>query len=103
MMATRSLPPKRALEKLRQHRHAVLTLALMRAKKAVQANIRAKGHRLSDYSAREISHLAEDYLVQHGVRLRAEAEHTIATWPGFARWRKPQTSMGSAVQMSGAK
>ena len=76
-------------DKLAQHRSAVLTLAMQRAKKAVQADIRAKGQRIADFSAREITLLAEDYLAQHGEELRAEAEHAIATWPGFARWRLP--------------
>jgi hypothetical protein len=64
-------------------------LAHQSAKKRVQANIRAKGQRIADFSAREITLLAEDYLGQHGEQLRAEAEHAIATWPGFARWRLP--------------
>src|SRR5262245_60996319 len=88
-MATTSLSPKRALERLRQHRAAVIALALQRAKKAVQADIRAKGQRISDFSAREITLLAEDYLAQHRAELIAEAEHAIATWPGFAAWRVP--------------
>jgi hypothetical protein len=76
-------------DRLAQHRSAVLTLAMQRAKKAVQASIRAKGQRIADFSAREITLLAEDYLAQHREQLRAEAEHAIATWPGFARWRVP--------------
>ena len=87
--ATISLSPKRTLERMQRHRHAVMVLALQRAKKAVQANIRAKGQRLADFSAREITLLAEDYLAQHRAQLWAEAEHAIATWPGFARWRVP--------------
>ena len=76
-------------EGLAQHRHAVITLALQRAKKAVQAGIRAKGQRIAGFSAREITLLAEDYLAQHREQLWAEAEHAIATWPRFARWRVP--------------
>ena len=87
--ATRSLSPNRALERMQRHRHAVMVLALQRAKKVVQADIRAKGQRLADFSAREITLLAEDYLAQHRDELVAEAEHAIATWPGFARWRCP--------------
>lgn len=114
-MANVSLSPK-ALERIRRHQLAVRVLALMRAKKAVQVQIRAKGQRLSDYSAREISHLAEAELERKRASLIADAEHTIATWPGFARWRLPGAelssdaqkqsepkSITSAVQMSGAK
>jgi integrase len=60
---------------------------MQRAKKIVQASIRAKGQRLADFSAREITLLAEDYLAQHREQLRAEAEHVIATSPLFAQWR----------------
>jgi hypothetical protein len=74
---------------MQRHRHAVMVLAMQRAKKVVQANIRAKGQRPTDFSAREITLLAEDYLAQHRAELIAEAEHAIATWPGFARWRIP--------------
>jgi hypothetical protein len=68
--ATNSLSPKRALERMQRHRHAVIVLALQRAKKVVQANIRAKGQRITDFSAREITLLAEDYLAQHRQELR---------------------------------
>jgi hypothetical protein len=68
---------------------AVIVLAMQRAKRLVQANIRDKGQRLADFSAKEITLLAEDYLAQHGEQLRAEAEHSIATWPEFERWRLP--------------
>jgi DNA-binding PucR family transcriptional regulator len=88
-MATRSLLPKQILERMQRHRHAVIVLAMQRAKRVVQANIRAKGQRLADFSAREITLMAEDYLAQHREQLRAEAEPAIATWPGFARWRFP--------------
>jgi hypothetical protein len=74
---------------MQRHRHAVMVLAMQRARKAVQANIRAKGQRPADFSAKEITLLAEDYLAQHRARLIAEAEKDIATWPGFARWRCP--------------
>jgi hypothetical protein len=87
--ATRSLSPKLALERMQRHRHAVMVLAMQRAKKAVLATIRAKGQRIADFSAREIALLAEDYLAQHGEQLRVEAEEAIATWPGFAPWRYP--------------
>ena len=82
-------------ERLAQHRQAVSTLAMQEAK-TVQADIRAKGQRIADFSAREITLLAEDYLAQHGEQLRAEAEHAIATWPGFARWRLPVSHTDSA-------
>jgi hypothetical protein len=87
--ATRTLPPKRVLERLQRHRRAVIALAHQRAKRLVQASIRAKGQRLSDFSAREITLLAEDYLAQHRAELIAEAENAIATSLYFAEWRIP--------------
>jgi hypothetical protein len=87
--ATRTLPPKRVLERLQRHRRAVIALAHQRAKRLVQASIRAKGQRLSDFSAREITILAEDYLAQHRQELIAEAENAIATSPYFVQWRVP--------------
>lgn len=87
--ATRRLSPKRALERMQGHRHAVIVLALQRAKRSVQADIRAKGLRLCEFSAKEITLLAEAELERNRTRLIAEAEEAIATWPGFARWRLP--------------
>ncbi len=114
-MAARSLSPDRVAQKLREHRTAVATLAMLNAKNAVKAQIRARGDKPAHYTAREIAILAEAHLAQHREQLRAEAEHTINTWPGFARWRLPANistfarsenepnSMGSAVQILDAK
>jgi hypothetical protein len=88
-MAMRSLSPKQILERTQQHRHAVTVLAMQSAKRAVKADIRAKGLKVAQFSAKEITILAEAHLAQHREQLRAEAEHTIATWPGFARWVCP--------------
>jgi hypothetical protein len=86
------------------------------AKRAVRAQIRANGQKIAQFSAKEITLLAEAHLAQHRERLRTEAEHAIATWPGFAYLRVPganltinaQTeklpiSTTSTLQISGAK
>jgi hypothetical protein len=78
-MARRSLSPRRVAQKLREHHHAVITLALHRA----------KGLKLSQFSAKEIALLAEAEFERNRARLIAEAEHSINTWPGFARRRLP--------------
>ena len=104
-----NLSPNVATQRLLRHRSAVMTLARMRAKKAVLVALCAQGFKPQHFSAREIAVLAEYYLNQH----RTEA---IATWPGFARWRLPSAniqtnaqsesepkSMTSVVQMSGAR
>jgi hypothetical protein len=64
-----------------------MTLARMRAKKAVLLALRAQGLKPRDFSAREIAVLADYYLNQHRAKLMAEAAEEIATWPGFAWWR----------------
>jgi len=116
-MATRSLSAKQVQERLQRHRSAVAVLAMQSARREVKAQIRAQGLKVAHYSAKEISILAEAHLAQHREQLRAEAEHAINTWPGFARWRLPNCSnittvaqsenepksTTSAVQMSGAE
>jgi len=116
-MATRSLSPKRTLEKIRQHRQCVIVLAHQSAKKAIKAQLRAEGLKLSQFSAKDISIRADAYFDVHRERLIAEAEQIVATSPYFERWRLPdcanietnaqtQTqpiSTTSAVQISGAK
>ena len=115
-MATRSLSAKQVQERLQRHRSAVAVLAMQSARREVKAQIRAQGLKVAHYSAKEISILAEAHLAQHREQLRAEAEHAINTWPGFARWRLPSAnitsdaqkekqpiSTTSTVQMSGAK
>jgi hypothetical protein len=111
--AARSLSPKQILERIRQHRHAVIVLARQSARKAIKAQLRAEGLKLSQFSAKDISIRADAYFDVHRERLIAEAEHVIATSPYFARWRcaelssdaqkeKPPISTTSTVQMSGA-
>jgi hypothetical protein len=70
---------------------------------------------VSHYSARDLNRLAEAELERNRAEVIAEAEHMIATAPEFERWRigaklesnaqetKPQKSMTSMVQISGAK
>jgi hypothetical protein len=113
-MATRSLSPKRAAERMQRFQAAVRTIALFKAKKAVQAQIKARGQRVSDYSCRDISLMAAVELERNREELINKATAVVATFPEFSRYgcanlvtdaqtQKPQTSMASAVQMSGAK
>ena len=88
-MATRSLSPKRAAERMRQHRHAVMVLAMQSATKAIKLQLRAQGIKLSQVPPRTIRIFADAYFDVHRANLIAEAKHTIETWPGFARWRLP--------------
>jgi hypothetical protein len=82
--ANRTLSPKRAAERMRQHRHAVMVLA--KQSKAIKAQLRAQGVKLSEVSAKDINIQVDTYFDVYRERLIAEAEHTIETWPGFARW-----------------
>jgi len=116
-MATRSLSPNRIVQKLREHRQCVIVLARQSARKAIKAQLRAEGLKLSQFSAKDISIRADAYFDVHRERLIAEAEQIVATSPYFERWRLPdcanietnaqtQTqpiSTTSAVQISGAK
>ena len=87
--ATRILSPKRALERLRQHRACVITLARQSALKTIKHQIKALGLRPGDMSHRDLCLEAERWFDAHRAELIAEAERAIATWPGFARWRIP--------------
>jgi hypothetical protein len=113
--AKRSLSPKRAAERMRQHRHAVMVLAMQSAKRTVKAHIRAQGLKISQFTCCEISRLADAELERNRAQLIAEAEHTIETWLGFARYRvsanittnaqkhSEPISTTSALQIFGAK
>jgi hypothetical protein len=56
---------------MERHRHAVIVLAMQRAKKSVVAQIRAKGLKPAQFSAREITLLAEAELERNRARLLA--------------------------------
>ena len=89
-MADTSLSPNRAMQKILRHRAAIMTLARMRARKAVLLELRAQGLKTQDFCAREITVLADYYLNQDRAQLMAEAAEAIAAWPGFAAGRLPQ-------------
>lgn len=111
-----SVSLNRETQRMLRHRSAMMTLARMRAKKAVLLALRAQGLKPQDFSAREIGVLTDYYVNQHRAKLMAEAAVAIATWPGFAKWRLPSAnittnaqkqsepiSTTSALQISGAK
>ena len=115
-MAKRSLSPNRVAQKLREHRQCVIVLAHQSARKAIKAQLRAEGLKLSQFSAKDISIRADAYFDVHRERLIAEAEQIVATSPYFARWRLPSANITtvaqsenepklttSATQMSGAQ
>ena len=82
--ANASISP-RALERIRKHHVAVVTLAQREAKKAVQAQLRAQGLKPQHFTMREISLLAEDYFTEHRAELIAEALAVVNTSPYFSQ------------------
>jgi hypothetical protein len=96
-MATTSLSPKRALERLRQHRACVVTLAHHAAKREIKRQLKAQGLRPGDMSHRDMCLEAERWFDAHRAELIAEAEHVIATTPLFARWRRPVPQTDNAT------
>lgn len=83
-MARQSLSPKRAAERMRQYRAAVITIARYRARRRVQEQIRAKGLKVAHFSAREITEQAEAYLAKHREELITKATADCLTFPEFA-------------------
>jgi len=99
-----------------KHNQAVAMLARRAANNAIKARLREQGVRITLMMPKDINAPAYEYLAEHRERLRAEAEHIIATSPHFKAWRLPcaeissdaqtQTqakSTTSALQISGAK
>jgi hypothetical protein len=72
---------QRQLQRQTQLRCAVAVLAKQRARKIVMAMVRAKGERISDYTNRDLSMMAEQYMTQHWEELlpraRALAEEIL--------------------------
>jgi hypothetical protein len=64
-MATRGLSPKQILERTQRHRQAVMQLARLAAKRAVQDQLRAQGVRVSLVLPAEIMRRAREYLDAH--------------------------------------
>jgi hypothetical protein len=64
----------RAEHKAIQLRCATHTLAKYHAKKRVTAMVRAQGRRVSDFTCRELSLMAESYLAEHRDELMAKAK-----------------------------
>jgi hypothetical protein len=80
-MASTNLSQNRATQRILKHRlAAVITLARREATKAIKAQFRAQGVKLSEVPAKTIHTFANAYYE----RLIAEAKQIIATSPLFA-------------------
>jgi hypothetical protein len=64
-MATPSLSLNRVVQRIREHRQAVMVLARLAAKKAVQGELRAQGVRVSLVPHAEVMRRAREYLDTH--------------------------------------
>jgi hypothetical protein len=74
---------KRPPDRQRFH-HAVIVVARYRARKQVEAAIRARGQKVSQFTAREIADLSETYLRAHLGELITKATADCLTFPEFA-------------------
>jgi hypothetical protein len=63
--AVRSLSPKQIAERTRLHRQAVVVLARLAAKRAVQEQLREQGVRVSLFPHAELMRQAGEYLAAH--------------------------------------
>ena len=105
----------RELKQRRAYHLAIRCLAMYAAKRMIKDEIRARGLRVSAFTARQLTELAELYFAANKAQLIHDSQRAIDAWPEFARWRasaklitnaQTQTqpnSTTSAVQMLGAK
>ena len=91
--AVRSLSPKQIAERTQQHRFAVISLARYKARKAIEAALRAQGKRPTLYTPAQLNALAMAEFELNRIRLIAAAEKTVNTSPLFARWRLPSANI----------
>jgi hypothetical protein len=108
-MAIRSLSPKRLAERARLHRQAVMQLARLAAKRAVQDNLRAQGVRVSLFPHAELMRQAGEYLAAHPelYQLALERAQRMTVEGVFGKRahqsEKEPKSTTSVVQISGAE
>jgi hypothetical protein len=111
-MAIRSLSPKRLAERARLHRQAVMQLARLAAKRAVQDELRAQGVRVSLFPHAELMRQAGEYLASHPelYQQALQRAHTLgyidprgANLTTNAQKQSEPISTTSALQISGAK
>jgi hypothetical protein len=111
-MATRSLSPKRLAERTQLHRQAVMQLARLAAKRAVQDNLRAQGVRVTLFPIAELMRQAGEYLAAHPelYQLALERAHKLgyidprcAEVKTNAQTQEQPKSTTSTVQISCSK
>jgi hypothetical protein len=117
VQATRSLSPKQIAEITQRQRQAVMTLARLAAKRAVQDQLRAQGVRVSLFPYAELMRRAGEYLDNHpelyalalerAKRMTAEGVFGKRAQRAYlltnAQTKIEPKSTTSAVHISGAK
>ena len=58
----------------------VITIAHSRARDAVKRELKGRGLKVSHFSAKQISILAEEYFAEHGAELLPDAITTVERW-----------------------
>jgi hypothetical protein len=110
--AVRSLSPKRIAERAQLHRQAVMVLARLAAKRAVQDQLRANGVRVSLVPPAEVMRQAGEYLASHPELYQLALERAkrlgyidplSADISTNAQKENEPKSTTSSVQMLGAK
>jgi hypothetical protein len=110
--AVRSLSPKQIIETTQLNRQAVMQLARLAAKRAVQDQPRAQGVRVSLVPLAEVMRKAREYLDAHPELYQQALERAqrmgyidprLTKVTSDAQKEKAQKSITSAVQMLGAE
>ena len=79
---------------------AACTLAHQRVIKATKEALRARGHKITDYSHREISLLAVEYAKRNGEELINEAAETIERWRTEGFFGKRAQAVGHVPRLA---
>ena len=74
---------QRELAKRRQYHSAIRCLALHGARKVVKDDIRRRGLKLSAFTARQMSEMAELYAQHHWAKLVHDAQVALQSWKEF--------------------
>ena len=80
-----------------QFYRAVMVVSKMRAKQAIKDQIKARGEKISDYYAAQISELADAYLAEHRVDLVAKAVADCLTFPDFAPFTSANVTSAAQI------
>jgi hypothetical protein len=78
---------ERELAKRRAYHTAIRVLALHASRKAIKEQLRARGLKISAFTARELAEWAELYFRANIAQLSHDAQRCVDAFPEFVRWR----------------